>query len=286
MAYDHNEKAGNQGDLIKHIVLLTAVDSILATGKYSSTRPFRYCDTFAGYAFSPVLKGNEWKNGIGQLFDRREPDKPAILDEHLAGNEHVDLYCDFYFGKRPSFVGKTYPGSSLIVHDLCIRHGVKPEFSLWDISPGPIANLMATYNGLGHRIHTSPAVHDTAEVIDADLVFIDPPKAPIKRDGALCWDDMIQFLKPHHENFIFWLPIDFRKKDGEMIENTERQREDALSKGLDVLVARWKPDENSIKTVGCQMFYRLDDSTKVNIESAVRHINRTLSWSLTFQRGS
>jgi len=277
MAYDHNEKAGNQGDVIKHIALLAAVDTILTEEK---RKAFRYCDTFAGYAVSQLIHGNGWKDGIGLFFNTTSPDCETVIHDKLNGNAHVEQFRDLYLAGRPGIIGRMYPGSSLIVHDLCLQQNVKPEFSLWDISPSAIASLMTTYKGTEHSINPRPATCNEQPIEDADFVFIDPPKAPMTRSGGLCWGDMIQFLKPQHKNFMFWLPIDFRSSKGEMIENTKQQREDALIKGLDALEIRWKIDENSLRTVGCQLFYRFSDSAKSNLEAAVRHICDVLNWTV------
>jgi len=282
MAYDHNEKAGNQGDVIKHVALLAAIDTILSSGSYKS---FRYCDTFAGYASSQMIQGNEWKDGIGRFYSGTNPTKGMVINEQLSGNLHVKLYRDLYLAGRTNYVGKTYPGSSLIVHALCIRHGVCPRFSLWDISPAAVSSLMTTYKGLSHAIFTRPAAHDDSKIKNADFVFIDPPKAPFERkSNGLFWADMIKFLMPQHKNFMFWLPIDFRKKDDIMIENTKSQRDDAISKGLDVVQVRWEPNLNHIKTVGCQLFYRLEGIATASVEASLNRICEILSWDIFVER--
>lgn len=283
MAYDHNEKAGNQGDLIKHIALLAAVDTILAANKY---KKFRYCDTFAGYACSQLIHGNGWKDGIGKLFNTTSPRNQMVIRKGFPANKHVQLFRDLYLIGRLSFVGSMYPGSSLVIHDLCLRHNVIPEFSLWDISPYAIASLMITYKEMGHSINPRPALHNESSIEEADFLFIDPPKAPITRSDGLCWGDIIQFLKPQHKNVMFWLPIDFRKSKGVMIENTEDQRKDASIRKLDTLQVRWKKGAEDIKTVGCQLFYRLEDSAKANLETAVQDICGFLKWDIKIQNAA
>jgi len=283
MTYNHNDKAGNQGDVIKHLALIAAIDTLLGMKAYKS-KPFRYCDTFAGYSSSQLICGKEWKEGIGRLYSRINATKNMALCTELSGNPHVELYRDLYLTGRPNFVGKSYPGSSLIVHDLCVRHGVVPRFSLWDTSPAAIESLMTTYKGSNHSIFTHPAKHDDGNIRNADFVLIDPPMAPIKRRGGLCWGEMIQFMSPQRGNFLFWLPIDFRKSKGKMIENTREQREDAVSKGLSALQVRWKKNENSIKTVGCQLFYRFEGSAHLALEAAVKHICDMLDWRVEVPR--
>lgn len=48
--YDHNEKAGNQGDVVKHTALLAAADALIT----ASVGDFDYADAFAGYPSVPM----------------------------------------------------------------------------------------------------------------------------------------------------------------------------------------------------------------------------------------
>ncbi len=81
--YDHHKKAGNQGDIVKHPALMAAVDAILD----SRSQPvFRYVDTFAGYAWNPLVKGHEWPSGLGKIGG-----KPG-----LGSNKDVALWAELY----------------------------------------------------------------------------------------------------------------------------------------------------------------------------------------------
>ena len=85
MTYDHHEKAGNQGDVVKHVALIAALDTILQECDQTT---FRYADTFAGYAYSPIIQGNEWDRGIGRVVD-----VVPFADSEEPGKEqrgHVD----------------------------------------------------------------------------------------------------------------------------------------------------------------------------------------------------
>ncbi len=67
MSYDHHTKAGNEGDVVKHVALLAVLDSLL--GDHHGP-DLRYADIFAGYAYSPMIRGNGWEKGVGKLFQR------------------------------------------------------------------------------------------------------------------------------------------------------------------------------------------------------------------------
>src|SRR5581483_2262064 len=86
MRYDHHEKAGNQGDVVKHVALLAALDKVL--GKHQRS-DFRYADTFAGYAHSPIVQGGEWEHGIGVILGEQNA-------KRLDHNRHTSLWLRWY----------------------------------------------------------------------------------------------------------------------------------------------------------------------------------------------
>ncbi len=63
MAYDHANKVGNQGDLIKHAVLYTVVKNMLDT--WPEGECFRYADTHTGHPCYVLPSGGAWMQGIG-----------------------------------------------------------------------------------------------------------------------------------------------------------------------------------------------------------------------------
>jgi len=278
MAYDHNEKAGNQGDVVKHVALIAALDTVLQGLKGPE---FNYADTFAGYAYSPLVQDNEWKTGIGKIICDDQQLRQTHVDQ-LQQNPHTRLWLEWYLTGRPQLLGSVYPGSSLIVQDMCCHHKKTPKLSLWDISPSAIANLMETFRGLGYGIHPRPAVANDDAIRNAGFVFVDPPSATMTRKrGKPFWPDLIGLLHDDHQCFAVWLPVDVRivrGEDGEPdqeIENTKPQRDDALVKGLGVTVVRWR---GGIRNVGCQLFYRLPDDAKDAVRSAIDHIVDVMKW--------
>ena len=61
--YDHNVKAGNEGDVVKHAALIAAIQALLR----ATDGPFRYQDAFAGYASNPLQEDGEWERGIQRV---------------------------------------------------------------------------------------------------------------------------------------------------------------------------------------------------------------------------
>ena len=183
--YDHHKKAGNQGDVVKHIALIAALDKVV----HNHRGPvFRYADIFAGYAHNPLIRGYEWKQGIGKLFGRQGLDK----------NEHTALYERWYL-TRPQLLGGMYPGSSLIAADMAAWKKKKIKLSLWDISPSVIADLMKIFSGGGHNIFHRPAKPSEKDVRSADFLLIDPP------DGKKqTWDLICEYLGNNNAAVLIW----------------------------------------------------------------------------------
>src|SRR3990167_5982506 len=128
--YDHNEKAGNQGDVVKHLALLAAADALMA----ECSGQFHYADTFSGYAFNPLKSNGEWSKGIGVLCSSRTSDNSVL-------NFWRELWsCSA--GLR----GSVYPGSSVFILKLCMSKDREFRARLWDTSPAVVAQLMNVYN--------------------------------------------------------------------------------------------------------------------------------------------
>ena len=102
--YHHATKSGNQGDVVKHVALLAALDVVLAAWPGGF---FRYADTFAGDAQHVLGEGGAWQEGVGRLAD--EP--------QLEANPHTALYKRWYL-PRPLVRGGAYPGSGLVAADV------------------------------------------------------------------------------------------------------------------------------------------------------------------------
>ena len=69
MTYDHRIKAGNQGDVVKHVDLLAAVRHAIDVAPST----LLYADAYAGPTGSLLLPGGGWSSGIGKLNRSAEP---------------------------------------------------------------------------------------------------------------------------------------------------------------------------------------------------------------------
>jgi len=181
--YDHAEKSGNEGDVVKHVGLLAALDTILTAWPGGF---FRDADTFAGYAQCVLGDGGEWPHGAGLLADR----------DRLRDNPHTTLWQRWYLA-RPVTRGSAYPGSSLIAADVARDRQVAIRLSLWDVSEAAVASLRATWGDRAF-VFSRPADPEEAAVTEADFLFVDPPDleawsairpmlVPPRRGGTLLW---------------------------------------------------------------------------------------------------
>ena len=63
MAYDHAKKAGNQGDVWKHFVLVTLADKLP-----ENSDTVHYIECHAGAPIHKLKQPGEWQNGIGKII--------------------------------------------------------------------------------------------------------------------------------------------------------------------------------------------------------------------------
>jgi len=268
MGYNHNYKAGNQGDMVKHPALIAAVDGVLAgwTGE-----TFRYADTFAGHASNPLVDGPdyEWPNGVGRLADR------AAL---AGGKDAVATWVRRYLG-GPQISGLIYPGSAAIAAGICAERGRQHRLALWDISPDALASLRRAFGGGDHAIHDVPATTSDADVGEADFLLIDPPG--IGRDkGFPSWAELVAFLdagRDREQAVLMWLPVNANTtvkppaEDGQ----SRRSRQDALARGYDVSKVRWY---RGGRTIGCQLLYRLPATVAEAVRKTVDRTAAVAGW--------
>lgn len=263
MAYDHNRKAGNEGDIVKHVALIAALNTNIC-----KKIELKFVDLFAGYAFSPIIKGNEWSRGIGRIHGQTM----------FASNLDVQLYNKWYLS-RPKLEGGTYPGSSLIAHDVMAYQGNNIKLTLFDIAENPINNLKNVFGKQGHSIHHRSASIEDAEIVQSDFMFIDPPGLNSTENPEYPkLNDLIDFAAaPLNCQSLLWLPINSCPYIKSLSESS--QTIDAISilseLGFDITKIVWT---NKGATIGCFLAYKLDPNAKNRLRSAVEDIFYIAEW--------
>lgn len=260
--YDHNEKAGNQGDVLKHPALLAAADAIIT----ASSGDFEYADTFAGYAFNPLRSNGEWRYGIGKL-----------LQTSGSNNVNVTFWRGLWDCKT-ALLGSVYPGSSLFIFKLCMYKKRDFRAQLWDTSPAVIKQLMETYDNQQVTIYPRPARADDFADCKPDLLLIDPPGLRTKAKKQ--YPDLSELLDffDMAKNSILWFPMTAKGRGtpAPETEPSKKAKRECLSRRLSVTSIRWS---NGIRTCGCRLAYNLVANGAVDaLRSAVDEVVRLMKW--------
>jgi len=250
--YEHGRKAGNMGDVFKHVALIAGLRETCSAATHD---PFRYADTFAAYAMN-ILKGeDEWKQGIGKL------DSECLL----KGNPDVAFWATRWLDGIPKVSGR-YPGSSWFARETCKSLGRDIQMSLWEIAEKPLTDLRAMYPD-GH-VFSRPAKPDDPNIIAADFVFIDPPS---KDD----WEDILGMVKslsiPPKQSVLVWLPIGPNTGCSPPIEDKSSGacRQQGLKLGLSTTTVRW---HRGGRMIGCQLLYRVNPRAQQALRRAVEDL--------------
>lgn len=257
MQYDHNNKAGNAGDIFKHTALIAALNALPNT-----SQTFRFVDLFAGYAVNPILSGNQWQQGIGRIY--RKCDN--------TDNQAVCSYHNWYLS-RPSLVGGVYPGSSLIAQDVITARGQEVVMALYDISAAPIDNLRRVYDGCDHDIHHRAAELTDSDIQSADFLFIDPPGLQSdSQPGYPTLDALLAFSEqtPTAASF-FWLPIS-------KTNTAESEMETLRAQGFSVSAVVWGEHYATGSTIGCVIAYRASGAGVEQVQDTLDEMFRLTGW--------
>jgi len=264
VAYDHNIKAGNAGDIFKHVALIAALRDLPAPAS-----PVKFVDLFAGYAANPILPGREWQQGIGRVKAQC-----ASTD-----NKDVNAYLSWYLS-RPDLVGASYPGSSLIARDTLKDQGREIALTLYDIADGPVNSLRQVYGAEPHKVFHRAARPDEPEVTEADFLFIDPPGLASEAQPELpTFGDLFEFCDAAKQAYqMFWLPVTC----GQSIESDLEQ---LFEQNFQVSVVVWGAEYATGTTQGCLIAYRsMDVEGQLRIRAALDEMHDLTGWDL--ERGA
>lgn len=274
MPYDHNKKAGNQGDIAKHVALTAAISGCLTLFKGDV---FRYADTFAGYAWNPLLKavGYEWQQGIGQLVKHR-----GRFGENAAVSRWAEVCLP-----SDDLAGERYPGSSVLVRDILKANGVRFRLSLWDIGDDPVSSLRGEF-GENATVYNRSARSDEDDVRNATFLFIDPPglKTQKSKSEYPLWQEIKSFLSldGSRRTFMMWLPIkavtmrkNVRLRPPGEDELSDKVRSELTAIGFEVLKVRYLPGG---RTIGCQIIHNFSGDVAKEINEALSTVVDIAKW--------
>jgi 23S rRNA A2030 N6-methylase RlmJ len=261
--YDHHAKAGNQGDVVKHVALVAALRAEWATPQ---ARTRSYADLFAGYAHNPIASGGSWQHGIGVIRTRFDAGVKVT-------NPDLERWYRWYVAPRPQLEMGVYPGSSVIAYDIATSIDTAARLSLWDTSQRCVESLSSVF-GAPHQVHDRKAEVDEDDVRTADFLLIDPPDRthwPMIRS-------VLRAGRAASQSALVWLPL--TAGDGEEPEEEASIQccKDAQAEGCGILRVYW--DASGSNTIGCLLAYRLSPAGRNAVRSAVREVVSLGGWVL------
>jgi hypothetical protein len=189
MAYDHAEKVGNEGDVIKHAVLCLLVSDLLS--RWTPRKRFHYVETHAARAEYTLNKARSpgWDRGVGRLL-RASGDRPEALRPYwsaLGGISEVERY----------------PGSSELAARLILGAAIPFRLTLHDLDEAVCRDLSAHFYGLPNvYIRQEEGLSGVASQHDTSLVLIDPPDLSC---GARIVS-VAELLAERGLSFMIWTP--------------------------------------------------------------------------------
>jgi 23S rRNA A2030 N6-methylase RlmJ len=195
VTYDHYSNAGNKGDVWKHVILLSAVRTVLTAKR--SPDPFFYCETHAGRHSYTLPEKGHWQSGIG-----------SINSIHGTLGHHP-FFCIQETGLTS---GSIYHGSWSLVAEYLRSLEISFDFVLCDHSPQVRDNIVKhTLQRPGEEtidFRLADGFSETQKVRGRpDLIFIDPPYHPEpERDWISC-QNVIGSLQSRHLPVLIWYPV-------------------------------------------------------------------------------
>ncbi len=263
--YDHQTKAGNQGDVVKHPALVAALHGLLVEHE----GVFRYADSFAGRWDNALSASGAWKLGIGRFGER-----------WTGGNPDIQLWFDQWVAEA----GAVYPGSTKLATRVLASRG-HSQIRAHEIVPQYAAGLRAALGDAAVFTHSATAA-DWASWMP-NLLFIDPPGLRSEKYPIYPTIEALLASAGDVPNVLMWLPmVSDPGRGGPIVpldDNTVEAWETSLRWGLRVLAVRW---HNGERLSGCLLAYRFT-SGKVaeRVENAVRAVVTTMGgdWRLIQQ---
>ncbi|MBD1391247.1 hypothetical protein IC617_17610 [Neiella sp. HB171785] len=237
MAYEHKTKAGNLGDVFKHLTLCQLLDGKLEKhqGKF-----FCYADTFAGRPAYPIEQSKGWRKGAAKLLDITVPPLSSVRYWH----QHVSATKT---QKEPY-----YPGSSKFAEQLIVQHGFKPQLLLWDTSEVCVNALKDSFPQAKFVGQNEVKVNDLL-LEQADFVLVDPPGIRSRRHPDYpSWQSLAEMMALPVD-MLMWLPLPDSLTSSRNVSHRDI-RKLAVSMNLTVSEVTW----NTTGMLGCQLLYRAD----------------------------
>jgi 23S rRNA A2030 N6-methylase RlmJ len=253
--YDHQTKAGNNGDVVKHPALVATLNGLLAEHQ----GVFRYADTFAGRWENDLGKSDAWRKGIGQFAERWDGGNPDI---------------EFWRAQWTSDPSGFYPGSTKLAKEILSQRG-SCEIRAFEIEKDYA-------EGLRRELGNEAVFKQSASASDwerwtPDLLFIDPPGLKSEEDADSPSPESLLQSAEGANIVLMWLPMIAGTNKGcdlGSINNTVDELRAAFGEGFQLLAVCW---DNGGPMPGCFIAHRFRSSKVAQrVDNAVLDVVKTM----------
>jgi len=259
--YDHRDKIGNQGDLIKHFALSCAIDTYPR-----KTDQFSYLDVHSGRAEYPLQHGGAWTRGIG-----------AFTQRYASSQHHPNQLAHFYrlLALDKLTTDRRYPGSSGIVSRALRQRGINNiHLHLCDTSPDVCASLAAYYadNEQVH-IYCEDGYLKARQLTGLDLVFIDPPDMD---EHFHPYVQLLRYCLQQEQPFIAWNSLHGNTAGNHMSARCQAISDLAKVSRTAQIAVRWQHWHT--RMCGCQMLFSLHGGDK--LVDSCQSLAQLMQWTV------
>lgn len=285
MSYRHSKKAGNEGDVIKHISLIAALDTVMKSwnkDKGNKDKVFSYCDTYAANGLNLLKSGLGWSKGIGRIQSQMNHADVTI-------NHHVVNWKNSWWippeETERTYNAGFYPGSSLFVANLFEKNKIKNyKVRLWDIDIDCIEDQFKTfckYDQTTKCLKLDPKISLYSEsafgkkpnpdfenyLKQADFLFVDPPSLKIPKN----YKNLADTRAGNGNWTMFWFPATSNNEMAEAKESKERRGWFDTNLSAKILV-QFKKIVSAEVPFGCQIvLVGPPDTEKYKVRSNVKN---------------
>jgi 23S rRNA A2030 N6-methylase RlmJ len=235
--YDHQTKAGNEGDVVKHPALVAALNGLRAEHE----GVFRYADAFAGRWENDLSRADAWRKGMEKFAARWKGGNPDI---------------GFWRKQWTADPSSPYPGSvQMAKRILAARESY--EIRAFEIEETYAAGLRKAL-GKGEVVTRSATSAYWADW-NPDLLFNDPPGLTSKNNLHLpTLQSLLQGAKDI-ANVLMWLPMTTAVNKGDGLLPLSATTIDTWlqcgNSDFEIAAVRWS---DSGPLCGCLVVYRFD----------------------------
>ncbi len=277
--YDHSRKIGNEGDAVKHPVLVRLIDHLIAR---EHETPFVYLESHCGRPSYKLPEDGEWKNGVGRIAS-----SPLLAAARLSWQQdptsevrlpNMRPYVEVGLGEQPA-PGSIYPGSSGLVCKLLERKHVDFRFFLWEKDSIVCQDLMKDFPEWQKAfVCRGDGIAGANHIENPSFVFFDPfdlslDAAPLEKSFEIMAKKSVPFL--------CWTPLVGRDTSPQgQIRLRFRDSTSSLAESARVI---WNDAEEE-SFWGCELFFSKSQAdTRQIIEETLHEVIDVLgeNWVLS-----